>query len=71
MKKKLNVSVELPQPIRLNQDDSIELYLPDSGGGVITVKGNGIVHWHGNGGGAAVFALNFAELAQQVRANLH
>ena len=66
----MKVSIDVPQPLVLHQKDSLELYLPDSSGAVITVHGDGIVHWSGNGGGAPTFAVNLAELARQVRAEL-
>lgn len=66
----MKISVELPQPIKLNQDDRIELFLHDAGGDFITVHGDGSVSYQGNGGNAPQFRLNLGIIAEDIRANL-
>jgi len=67
----MKVSVDLPQPVKLNQKDRMELFLPDESGVFITVYGDGKVSYHGNGGGAPQFSLNLTAIAASIRADLH
>lgn len=67
----MKIFVDLPQPVELEQNEKIELYLPDASGVLITVHGTGTVSFQGNGGGAAQFSLNLEAIAASIRADLH
>lgn len=67
----MKINIELPQPVKLNQDDTIELYLPDSGGAFITMHGDGTVSYKGNGHNAPEYSLNLVAVAHNIRADLH
>lgn len=67
----MKIAVDLPQPVELERDDMIELFLPDASGVLITVHGTGTVSFQGNGGGAPQFSLNLEAIAASIRADLH
>lgn len=63
----MKITVDLPQPIPVNRKDSIELYLPDSGGAFVSVDGEGIIKYVGNGHGAPVFSLDLVATANSIK----
>lgn len=67
----MKISVELPQPIQLKQEDYIDLFLPDSGGIIIKVHGNGTVDYIKDGNNDQHYSLNLMAIAASIQADLH